>query len=71
MARLYFAGAISWEMFMDEYSAPSDALVGELAYLVEHPPQPGLFFGTSRRKQENYETSVRFLIGELERDEDV
>lgn len=71
MARLYFAGAISWEMFMDEYSAPSDSLVSELAYLVEHPPQPGFFFGASRRKQESYEVRVRSLIGELESDEDL
>lgn len=70
MARLYFAGAISWEMFMDEYSAPSDTLVVELAYLVEHPPKPGVFFGTNPKKQKEYEDLVKLLIDELERDEE-
>lgn len=69
MARLYFAGAISWEMFMDEYSAPSDRLVVELAHLVEHPPRPGIFFGTSSRKQKDYQNRVKVLIDELEMDE--
>lgn len=71
MARLYLAGVISWEMFMDEYSAPSDVLVVELAYLVEHPPRPGIFFGTSRKKQKDYEDRVKVLIDELEQDEQV
>lgn len=70
MARLYFSGAISWEMFADEYSEPSDTLVVELAWLVEHPPRPGLFFGTNRKKQKDYEERVKVLIDELERDEE-
>ena len=69
MARLYFAGAISWEMFMNEYSAPSDALVGELSYLVEHPPRPGLFRAASRKKEREYQDRVQLLLDELERDE--
>lgn len=56
---------------MDEYSAPSDTLVGELSYLVEHPPRPGLFGGASRKKEREYQHRVHLLLDELERDEEI
>lgn len=65
--RKYMAEELSWDSFIQEFSASEDELISDLVDIIEHEPKKGGFMCVSEAKWGEYRSRISNAIEALER----